>query len=34
MGFKRNYSVEITEIRHIDINIEADTEKVLCRWKI
>ena len=27
MGFKRNYSVEITEIRHIDINIEADTEK-------
>ena len=27
MGFKKNYNVEITEIRHIDISIEAETEK-------
>ena len=27
MGFKRTYSVEITEIRHIDVEVEADNEK-------
>lgn len=27
MGFKNNYSIEITEIRHLDITIEASTEK-------
>mgnify|MGYP005787455135 FL=1 len=27
MGLKRTYSVEITEIRHIDVEVEADNEK-------
>ena len=27
MGFKRTYSVEITEIRHIDADVEAESEK-------
>lgn len=27
MGFKRTYSVEITEIRHIDVDVEAESEK-------
>lgn len=27
MGFKRTYSVEIMEIRHIDVEVEADNEK-------
>lgn len=27
MGHKKNYSVEITEIRHIDVDIEAESEK-------
>lgn len=27
MGFKNNFNIEITEIRHLDIAIEAETEK-------
>ena len=27
MGFKNNFHIEITEIRHLDIAIEAETEK-------
>ena len=27
MGFKNNFNIEITEISHLDIAIEAETEK-------
>lgn len=27
MGSKRTYNVEITEIRHIDVDVEAENEK-------
>ena len=27
MGFKNNFNIEIMEIRHLDIAIEAETEK-------
>ena len=27
MGFNNNFNIEITEIRHLDIAIEAETEK-------